>query len=200
MCPASSASLSRAVCGVAAGLAQQRVEAIDQGDDPRAERNRLADEAGRVAAAVPVLVVAEDQRRDRRRERHGVDDVGADLRVQPQLAALVVGQAVALGEDVLRHGQHADVVQHRRGRDGLHLVVAQGRGARQERRVALQTPQVQPRALVGGVDGQRQRLDGREVQVGQPLHGQLLLIHPLDVGAIGAVAEPQREGAERRQP
>ena len=73
-------------------------------------------------------------------------------------------------------------------------------GARQQRRMPLQPPQVQPRALVGGVDGQRQRLDGREVEVGQPLHGVLLLIHPLDVGAIGAIAEPEREGAERRQP
>ena len=153
-----------------------------------------------IAAAVPLLVVAEDQRRHRRRERHRVDDVGADLRVQPQLAALVVGQAVALGEDVLRHGEHADVVQHRPGGHGLDVVVGQAAGAGQERGVALQPAQVQPRALVGGVDGQRQGLDGGEVQVGQPLHRVLLLIHPLDVGAVGAIAQAEREGAERRQP
>jgi hypothetical protein len=129
-----------------------------------------------------------------------VDDVGADLRMQPQLAALVVGEAVAFGEDVLRHGEHADVVQHRAGGDGLDLVVAQAAGAGQERGVALQPAQVESRALVGGVDGQRQRLDGREVQVGQPLHGVLLLIHPLDVGPVGAVAEAEGEHAERRQP
>ena len=66
--------------------------------------------------------------------------------------------------------------------------------------MALQPAQVQPRALVGGVDGQRQGLDGGEVQVGQPLHRVLLLIHPLDVGAVGAIAQAEREGAERRQP
>ena len=115
-----------------------------------------------------------------------MDDVGADLRVEPQLAALVVGEAVALGEDVLRHGEHADVVQHRPGGDGLDFVVGQAAGPGEQRGVTLQAAQVQPRALVGGVDGQRQRLDGREMQVGQPLHRVLLLVHPLDVGPVGA--------------
>ena len=129
-----------------------------------------------------------------------MDHVGADLRMQPQLAPLVVGEAVALGEDVLRHGEHADVVQHRAGGHGLDLVVAQAAGAGQQRGVALQPAQVQPRALVGGVDGQGERLDGREVQVGEPLHRVLLLIDPLDVSAVGAVAQAERERGERRQP
>ena len=38
------------------------------------------------------------------------------------------------------------------------------------------------------------------MQVGQPLHRVLLLIDPLDVGPVGAIAEAERQGAERRQP
>ncbi len=46
-----------------------RVEGVADGDDPRAERDRLAAEAVGVAAAVPALVAGAHDRRDRRERR-----------------------------------------------------------------------------------------------------------------------------------
>ena len=51
-------------------LRRQRVEVVDDREDARAERNLLALQPVRIALAVPALVVAEDERRDRIRERH----------------------------------------------------------------------------------------------------------------------------------
>ena len=49
---------------------RQRVEVVDEAENPRAERDVFSLEAGRIAAAVPALVVAEDERRDRIGKRH----------------------------------------------------------------------------------------------------------------------------------
>ena len=61
-------------------LRHQRVEVVHDRKDARAERDLVALQAGRIALAVPALVVAEDERRDRIGERHAADDLGADLR------------------------------------------------------------------------------------------------------------------------
>ena len=49
-------------------LGRHGVVVVDDRQDARADRDRFAREALRIALAVPALVVAEDQRRDRIRE------------------------------------------------------------------------------------------------------------------------------------
>ena len=78
-------------------------------------------ESERIALAVPPLVVAQDERRDRIRERHRADDLGADLRVNADLLEFFRRQRARLREDVLRHRELADVVQQRRGLHALDL-------------------------------------------------------------------------------
>ena len=73
-------------------LRHQRVEVVDDRQDARAERDLVALEARRVALAVPALVVAEDERRDRIGKRHAADDLGADLRVNADLLELLLRQ------------------------------------------------------------------------------------------------------------
>ena len=101
---------------------------------------------GRIAAAVPPLVVAQDERRHRIRERDAGDDVGADLRVNADLLELFGRQRTRLGEDVLRHGELADVVQQRGRPDRLDFVVGHAERACHARRVHLDTSDVVGRA------------------------------------------------------
>ena len=105
-------------------LRHQRVEVVDDRQDARAERNLLTLQPGRIALAVPALVVAQDQRRHGIRERHRADDVGADLRMRADLLELFGRQRARLGQDVLGHRQLADVVQQRRRLHALDLVLA----------------------------------------------------------------------------
>ena len=74
--------------------------------------------------------MAEDQRRHRIRERHAADDLGADLRVDADLLELLLRQRPRLRQDVLGHGQLADVVEQRRGLHALDLGLAACRAPR----------------------------------------------------------------------
>ena len=60
---------------------RQRVEVVDEEQDPRAERDVLSLEPARIAAAVPPLVMILNERRDRVRKRYSSDDVRTDLRM-----------------------------------------------------------------------------------------------------------------------
>ena len=102
-------------------LRGQRVEVIDHGQDSRAKRDLVALEPGRISLAVPALVVAVDDRRDRIGKRHGRDDLGAYLRMHLHPLEFLVGQRSGLRQDVLGHRELADVVQEGRGPDALHV-------------------------------------------------------------------------------
>ena len=104
-------------------VARDRVEVVGHGQDAGAARDVLAAQAERVAGAVPALVVAEHQRRHGVRERDVLDDLEAHLRVDLHLPELLVGQRTGLREDVLGHGELADVVEHGGRRDALDLFV-----------------------------------------------------------------------------
>ena len=121
---------------------RDRVVVVDDGQDARADRDAFAREALRIALAVPSFVVAEDERRDRIRERHGGDDFRPDLRVNPDLLKLLLRQRARLRQDVLGDGELADVVQQRRGLDALDFVRRQARRLRQPGGVDLHAPDV----------------------------------------------------------
>ncbi len=103
-------------------LGRHRVVVVDDRQDARADRNVVARQPLRIALAVPPLVMAEDQRRHRIRERHGGDDLRADLRMDADLLELFLRQRSGLRQDVLGHGELADVVEQRRRLDALDLV------------------------------------------------------------------------------
>ena len=170
----------------------ERVEVVDHRQDARAERNLLALQALRIALAVPALVVAEDQRRHRIRERHGADDLGADLRVHANLLELFLRQRAGLRQDVLGHRELADVVQQRRGLHALDLGVGHAEPARDARGVDLDAADVRLRGLILGVDGERERFDGGQVQIGHLLDVPPLVVDAAEVDLVGAVGEVER--------
>ena len=96
----------------------------DRRECARPAESRSPHETLRIALAVPSFVMAEDERRHRIRERHRGDDLGADLRMDADFLELFLRQRTGLGQNVLGHGELADVVQERRGLHALDLAVA----------------------------------------------------------------------------
>ena len=177
---------------VVRAIRRERVEVVHDRQDAGAERDVIALQPLRIALAIPSLVVAEDERRHRVRERHRADDLGADLRVNANLLELFLGERTRLREDVLGHGQLADVVEQRRGLDALNLVVGHAQRAGQPGGVDLHAADVRLRGLILGVDGERQRLDRGQMQVGHLLDVPALVVDPAQVDLVGAVGEVER--------
>src|SRR5439155_21482212 len=88
-----------------------RVERVADEDHARAERDRIAGEAVRVARAVPALVAVADERANARKELDRGKDLLADHHVALHLGALLPRQGTRLVEDRLGHGDLADVVE-----------------------------------------------------------------------------------------
>ena len=150
-------------------LRHQRVEVVDDREDPRAERNLVALEPGRIALAVPALVVAEDQRRHRIRKRHAADDLGADLRVNPDLLEFLLRQRP--GFDRMCSGT-ASLPMSCSSAAVFTPCISLSRHperARETGRVHLHAADVALRGLILGVDRERERFDRRQVQVGHLL-------------------------------
>ena len=69
-------------------IRSQRVETVDDRQNACADRNRLAGDAVRIAAAVPILVMAAHDRHDGEGESHQREDVRADVDVELHLLEL----------------------------------------------------------------------------------------------------------------
>jgi hypothetical protein len=178
----------------------QCVEVIHDREDARTQRNLVGFEPLGIALAVPAFVVAEDQGCHRIGERHRTDDLRADLRVDANLLKLFLRQGTRLGEDVLRHGKLPDVVQERRGFHPLNFAVRHAERFRQARRIDLDTADVRLRCLVLGIDRERERFDGRKVQVGHLLHVPPFVVDASEVDLVGAVGQIERSGEEQGDP
>src|SRR4051812_22960844 len=83
-------------------------------DDPRRDRDRLAGETVRVAAAVPALVDGADDGRGGLQQRNPAEQLGADLRMLLYLGVLVIGERGRFGEQLAAHADLADVMQQGR--------------------------------------------------------------------------------------
>ncbi len=149
-------------------VARDRIEVVRHREDTGTERDVLAAQAERVPRAVPALVVTKDERRDGIRERHVLDDLESDLRVDLDLPEFLVGERTRFRKDVLGHGQVAHVVEQRRRRNALDLVVGHADGVRQRPRQPLHAADMTARRPVLRVDRERQRLDRRQVQARKP--------------------------------
>ena len=89
--------------------------------DAAAQRDLVAHQVVRVAGAVPVLVLVTDDLRDDAHAGDRLEDALADDRVLAHEVPLGVVERARLVEDAVRHADLADVVQLRRGGDGLHV-------------------------------------------------------------------------------
>ena len=168
-------------------LRHERVEVVDDRQNARAERDVFGLEPRRIPFAVPPFVMAENERRDRIRERHAADDFGADLRVNADLLELFLRQRARLRQDVFGDGELADVVEQRRGLHTLNFVVRHAERARQSGGVHLHPADVALGRLILGVDGERQRFDRGQMQVRNLLHVPLLILDAPEVDLVGAV-------------
>ena len=141
-------------------VGRQGVEAIDDREDPRADRNRRADQAARIAAPVPALVVGAHDRHDRIRELDEREDVGADVDVQLHLVELGGRQLSRLVEDVLRHRELPGIVQQGGASIAFNVGSSSTPSARASAdRVRLHSTHVAVRHVVFRVDGHRERLN-----------------------------------------
>lgn len=178
----------------------QRVKVVDGREDARAERDLFGLEAGRVPPTVPPFVMAQDERHDGIREGHAADDFRADLRMNADLLELFLGERARFGQDVLGHGELADVVQQRGGLDALDLGLGHAERPRKAGRVHLDAPDVALRRLIFRVDGEGQCLDGRQMQIGHLLHVQLLILNAAHVDLVRPVNQIHGRGGEQRHP
>ena len=122
----------RRAVGVARG---QRVVGRADRDDARGERDLVADQPGRVAAAVDVLVVVEDRVGDRPVAVEAPDERRAVLRVAADHRPVLVGEDLGV-EDAVGQRELADVVQQPGGVDEVLLGLAAADLLRQRARVA----------------------------------------------------------------
>ena len=176
------------------------VEVVDHGQNASAEWDLVAFETGGIALAVVALVMTQDERSHRIRERHAADDLGAHLGMNPDLLELFMRERSRLREDVLGNRQLADVVQQRRRLDALDLVLAHPQRTGETGGVHLHAAHVALRRLVLGVDGERQRLDGGEMEIGHLQHVPLLIVDAAHVHRVGAVDEIRRRRGEEHHP
>ncbi len=168
---------------------RQRGVGVHHRQDPRAQGNLLALQPLRVALAVPVLVVGRDQRGDRVGEGHVLQDLRPYDRVGLDLLELLERQRPGLREDVLGHGQVADVVQQRRRLESRDFVLRHADDPREADRVRLHLADLHRGRAVPGLDGQRKRLDRGELHLRRALHLGLFLLDPVDEEAVAPVRE-----------
>ena len=89
-------------------------------------------------------------------ETHAFENFGPDDRMDLHFLELFRRELARFGNDVLGHGQLADVVQQRRGFEGLQLRSNQPQIFADLGGVNLDAPQVIVGGVIFGVDGQRQ--------------------------------------------
>src|SRR5437867_1981572 len=89
------------------------VEAIGERKYASGDRYLVAAQAVRITAAIPALVVMSDDRHNRIRKSDPLENLGADDRVNFHLLELRGRESAWLVENVVGHGELADVVQQR---------------------------------------------------------------------------------------
>ena len=78
------------------------------------------------------------------------------------LFELLVGELPRFRQNVLGHGELADVVKERGRLDALDFLIRQAKRLGEARGIELNPPDVVVRVLILGINRARQRLDGRQ--------------------------------------
>ncbi len=180
-------------------LRRHRVVVVDDSEDAGTDRNRFSGQSLRITLAVPSFVVAHDERCHRIWERHAGDDLGAHLRMNPDLLEFFGRERTWLRQDVFGDREFADVVQQGRGADALNVRLRQADRFCQSGGVDLHSQDVRVRHLVFGVDGAGQRFDRRQMQIGTVLH-MPLHFQAAHVDLVGVVRQIDWRKGERRHP
>src|SRR6266545_2734456 len=117
-------------------VVRHRVVRVGDREDARGDRDLLAAEAARVAAAVEPLLVREHHLGGALEEVDRAEDVIADLRVALHLAPLGVVELPGLQEDRVGHADLADVVEEGAAPEIRQLALLEADAARDGDRVA----------------------------------------------------------------
>ena len=186
--------------GAVRTLGRERVETVDDSQYSRANRDLFSAQAGRIAHAIPALVMAPDERRHRAGERHRAHDLRAHLRVDLHLPPLVRRERAGLGQDVLGNGQLADIVKQRRDLDRLRVQLRELELPRQRGGVVLDPLDVRAAVAVLGLNGAREHLGALQVELRPlrdtpPFFGDAAEIDP-----VGPVRQAERNERQGRLP
>ncbi len=143
-------------------VAGQRVEHVRDRHDAPLDRDRLALQPARVAGAVPLLLVAERDRRRHVEDRGGraAHEAVALLGVRLDDRALLRRQRPRLEQDRVGDRDLADVVQRRRVAQALAELRVHADVFGQQHREAADALDVRAGVLVAELDRHRQALDG----------------------------------------
>jgi len=161
---------------------RERVEDVGDGDDAPDERYALAGEPGRVAAAVPPLVVGGGDHGGHLQDRRAAarEHARAGRRVALDDPLLIGAQVPALAQDPVGHRDLAQVEQLRRLVQPRDLLDAQAETHRDVRRDRPHAHHVLEGVGIAALDGGReqlQRLDAGVVEFVCPF-GELHLQTP----------------------
>ena len=170
------------------GLAERtvggkRVEAIDGGQDTRADGNRFVLEAGRVSAAIPFFMMGLDDGADAGREVHARQHLRAGDRMGLHLFPFFLGEGAGFEQDVVGNAQLADVVDQGGDAQILQLRVAQAEFLPDGAGVELDPAEMLRSGVIASIDDHRKGLQGAAVEQGEL------------GGVIGAGAGPDAESA-----
>ena len=175
-------------------LGSEGIEAIDGRKDSRPDWDGFAFQAVRITRAVPFFVVGADNGHHGIRELDAIQYLRAHDRVNFHFLELFRGEAPRLRENVLGHGELANVVEHRGGANGVQMVRVQAKLLGNLDRVDLHSPQMIVSGVILRFDCQGKRFDGAQVKRGNFLGvlllrlGVLLLrFKAVQVGPVGAV-------------
>ena len=158
--------------GAVDAVAGERVEDVGDRDDAPLDRDLLAGEAARVAAAVPLLVVAERDRRGHVEDRGGgaAQQAVALLGVGLDDRALLGGERAGLQQDRVGDRDLADVVQRRGVAHQLAELAVEADLLGEQRREAPDALDVRAGVLVAELDRHREAPHGlrlRDLELGE---------------------------------
>ena len=145
-------------------VGRHRVQKIHRRKNARPDRNLFALQPEGIARSVPLLVMRPDDRHHRIGKADPLQNLRPHQRVDLHLFKFFRRQAPGLRDDVFGHGQLADVVQQRRRVQSFHFARGHAQFLGHFDGVHPHPLQVVVRGVVLGFDGQRQRLDGAQVQ------------------------------------
>ena len=127
-----------------------------------------------------------------------LQDLRPHQRVDFHLFKFFRRQPSRLRDDVLGHGQLADVMQQRRGMQGFHFARAHTQFFGHFDGIHPHPLQVVVRGVVLGFDGQRQRLDGAQVQSRHFFHVALFVFEFSQVQTIRPVNQVNDGNDQKR--
>ena len=180
-------------------VGSQGVQKIDRGENACANRNLFALQAVGIAGAIPLFVVGPHDRHHRIREAHALQNLRPHHGVDFHLFEFFRRQPSRLRDDVLGHGEFADIVQQRRGLQRFHLRRSYAQFLGDFDGIDPHPLQVVMGGVVLGLDGQRQSFNGAHVQSRHLFDVALFVFQFSQVQPVRAVDQVHHGHGEKRR-